>query len=337
MAFLATRLPLGTGSWGGEDAEFEPRRFAADLATVPFLADTWKQSPSVSPAVAAFGSLHRWLHQQTAVYVLRRLNTEMCPAKGPVAVGAGVLSLVAVRLPGSPLGGGPDGWCRAPRTACRAVSSGAFAASGGVSCLFRRGQEAWGSFCAGPRRPSWAVRGLAAPAVAWLWCSTGLPFPALPLNSPTHRTRSQPRQHRQRASRSLPQKNKHPETPADPLPPLPVPCRESSVVPVAPAGSDRACRDGPQHRTASAACPRVLEGAGRCGLRRGYLALQRRCSLRPLPDLRSNCRSVAVGWQGRSGVLRNAVGFAAKPSSECPTTRLQGETKHCGVRENLAR
>src|ERR1035437_14332 len=105
MAFLATRLPLGTGSWGGEDAEFEPRRFAADLATVPFLADTWKQSPSVSPAVAAFGSLHRWLHQQTAVYVLRRLNTEMCPAKGPVAVGAGVLSLVAVRLPGSPLGG----------------------------------------------------------------------------------------------------------------------------------------------------------------------------------------------------------------------------------------
>ena len=84
-------------------------------------------------------------------------------------------------------------------------------------------------------------------------------------------------------------------------------------------------------------CPRVLEcAAGRCGFRRGYLALPRRCALRPQPDLGSNCRSFVGGWQCRSGVLRNAVGFAAKPIFRVPTTRLQGETKHCGVRDDLS-
>src|ERR1017187_513813 len=122
--------------------------------------------------------------------------------------------------PRQPSWRGPDGWCRAARTACRAGSSGAFAASGGVSCLFRRGQEAWGSFCAGPRRPSWAVRGLAAPAVAWLWCSTGLPFPALPLNSPAHRSRTSPGNTGNEPPAASPRKESTLETPADPLPPL---------------------------------------------------------------------------------------------------------------------
>src|ERR1039458_3572255 len=105
MAFLATRLPLGTGSWGGEDAEFEPRRFAADLATVPFLADNLEPEPVCVAYWRRIWVAASAAPQQTATCVLRRLNTEICPAKGPVAVGAGVLSLVAVRLPGSPLGG----------------------------------------------------------------------------------------------------------------------------------------------------------------------------------------------------------------------------------------
>jgi hypothetical protein len=48
------------------------------------------------------------------------------------------------------------------------------------------------------------------PPAAWLWSSTGLPFPALPLNLPAHRNSSQPRQHRQQPLRSLLQKEKHP-------------------------------------------------------------------------------------------------------------------------------
>ena len=47
-------------------------------------------------------------------------------------------------------------------TAAVLLVSGAGVLGVGVSYLFRRGQEAWGSFCAGPRRPSWAVHGLAA-------------------------------------------------------------------------------------------------------------------------------------------------------------------------------
>src|ERR1035437_2496762 len=125
-------LPLGTEIWGGEDAEFEPRCLRRTWRLSRFWPTTWKRSPSVSPAVAAFGSLNRRLRQQTATCVLRRLNTEICPAKGPVAVDAGALSLIAFRRPRQPSWRGPDGWCRAPRTACRAVSPGAFAASGGV-------------------------------------------------------------------------------------------------------------------------------------------------------------------------------------------------------------
>src|ERR1039458_6624014 len=96
MAFLATRLPLGTGSWGGEDAEFEPRRFAADLATVPFLADNLEPEPVCVAYWRRIWVVASAAPQQTATCVLRRLNTEICPAKGPVAVGAGV-SLLGCR------------------------------------------------------------------------------------------------------------------------------------------------------------------------------------------------------------------------------------------------
>ena len=69
--------------------------------------------------------------------------------------------------------------------------------------------------------PSCALRGLAA-CVAWLWSSTGPPFPTLPLNSPAHRSSSQPQQHRQQPLRSLSPKRKAPlEAPAKRLPPLP--------------------------------------------------------------------------------------------------------------------
>src|ERR1017187_2713982 len=69
--------------------------------------------------------------------------------------------------------------------------------------------------------------------VAWLRRDGAhqLLFPTLPLNSPTHRSRRQPRQHRQQTLRSLLQKEKHPGNPVQtPLAPLPVPCRESRLV-----------------------------------------------------------------------------------------------------------
>src|ERR1039458_4545935 len=58
-------------------------------------------------------------------------------------------------------------------------------------------------------------------------------FPALPLQVWSTQEQDQPRQHRHRASRSLPRKESTVETPADPLPPLPVPRRELPVVLVA--------------------------------------------------------------------------------------------------------
>jgi hypothetical protein len=78
-------LPLGTGIWGGEDAEFEPRRLRRTWRLSRFWPITWNQSQSVAPTGAGFGSLHRRLRQQT---VLRRLNTKHPPGKGPFAVRA---------------------------------------------------------------------------------------------------------------------------------------------------------------------------------------------------------------------------------------------------------
>src|ERR1035437_4389575 len=43
-------LPLGTGIWGGEDAEFEPRRLRRTWRLSRFWPTTWNQSQSVSPS-----------------------------------------------------------------------------------------------------------------------------------------------------------------------------------------------------------------------------------------------------------------------------------------------
>src|ERR1039458_377436 len=193
MAFLATRLPLGTGSWGGEDAEFEPRRFAADLATVPFLADNLEPEPVCVAYWRRIWVAASAAPQQTATCVLRRLNTEICPAKGPVAVGAGVLSLVAVRLPGSPLRGGlMAGAVRHVPPAAqfsRALSPPAAESPTSPGAARRPGEGS---------APGLAVllgRARLAAPVAWSWLAVvchRLLFPALPLNSPAHRSRSQP-------------------------------------------------------------------------------------------------------------------------------------------------
>src|ERR1035441_9236200 len=169
MAFLATRFTPRHRNLGRRRRRVRAKAFAPDLATVPFLADNLEPEPVCVAYWRRIWVAASAAPQQTAPCVRRRLNTEICPAKGPVAVGAGVLSLVAVRLPRQPSWRGPDGWCRAPRTACRAVSSGAFAASGGVSYFFRRCQQAGGSFCAGTRRP--------APCAGWLpaWPGCGPP------------------------------------------------------------------------------------------------------------------------------------------------------------------
>src|ERR1039457_1217210 len=57
-------LPLGTGIWGGEDAEFEPRRLRRTWRLSRFWPITWNQSQSVSPTGAGFGSLHRRLRNR---------------------------------------------------------------------------------------------------------------------------------------------------------------------------------------------------------------------------------------------------------------------------------
>src|ERR1039458_7481753 len=206
---------------------------------------------------------------------------------------AGAPSLVAVRLPGSPLGGVLMAGAVRHVPPAAQVSSGAFAASGGVSCLFRRGPGGQRSFCAEPRLLSCAVRGW-LPPVAWLWRGCCAPprccFP---------RTRSilrhtgagaATRQHRQQAPAASPTKKSFPGKRAkDPLPPLPVPRRESPVVVVAVPP------------------------------RRPRLAGTDASTAPPLPP--TPC----------------PVGFVQNPSSERPPTRLQSETKHYGVRQDLAR
>ena len=134
-----------------------------------------------------------------------------------VATGAGALSVVAVRRPRQPRW--RWSWCPVPG---RSVSAGSPASS-------RAASLAGGSFCAGLRRPG-PVRELAA-AVAWLWSSTGLLFPALPLNSPTHGSSSRPATPATTLPQPPPQKKSTLEAPANLLPPLPR--RESRVVLVA--------------------------------------------------------------------------------------------------------
>jgi hypothetical protein len=219
------------------------------LATVPFLADNLEPEPVCVAYWRRIWVVASAAPQQTATCVLRRLNTEICPAKGPVAVGAGVSLLGCRPSPRQPSWRGPDGWCRAPRTACRAVSPGAFAASGGVSYFFRRCQQAGGSFCAGPRRPG-PVRQLAASPVAWLlarmWWSSGPLFPAPPLDSPALRAGASPGNTGNNPSAASSRKKSTLETPYRPVAAVAAPRRESRVVLVSSAAR-RPCQ---QARTA---------------------------------------------------------------------------------------
>src|ERR1039458_2439254 len=96
------------------------------------------------------------------------------------------------------------------------VSASGMLGASGVSYFFRRCQEAGGSFCAGPRRPSGPCaggcpRGL---AVAFQPCCC---FKALPLNSPALRAGASRQQHWQQPSAALLQKEKHPGSPGKPV------------------------------------------------------------------------------------------------------------------------
>ena len=119
-----------------------------------------------------------------------------CPPSPPAAMAAVVL----VPVPGSPAFAGCfRRWRR------------------DLQLLSARPEGPGGVFCAGPRRPSGPCAGGGPRGLAMAWPSfTGLLFPALPLNSPAHGGRAA-RQHRQRASRSLPQKRKHPGNPGRPV------------------------------------------------------------------------------------------------------------------------
>src|ERR1017187_5117212 len=125
--------------------------------------------------------------------------------------------------------------------------AGAFAGGVGVSCFFRRGQQDLAAplgFAVvdrrGGRRPP-----------PWPGCGVTVVLQQAAISRASARfsstqSRSQPRQHRQQAPTASPRKESTLETPADPLPPLPVPRRESPVV-VVTVLSGRPCR---QARTA---------------------------------------------------------------------------------------
>ena len=112
----------------------------------------------------------------------------------------------------------------------RARSPGAFA-GGGVSCFFRRGQQdvaALLGFAVVDRGGS--RRLLPWPGPGWLWWSTGLLFPALPLNSPTYGSSSRPATPAT-SSCDLPQKGKHPGNPVQTR------CRRCRAAPGGAGGS----------------------------------------------------------------------------------------------------
>src|ERR1017187_9450640 len=125
-----------------------------------------------------------------------------------VAAGAGALSVVAVRLPGSPLGGVlMAGAVRhvPPAAQFRRALSPPVAGSPTCSGAARRPGEV--------SAPGLAVllgRARLAAPVAWLWRSTGLLFPTPPLNSPAHRSRgSRPATPGNKLPQPLPERKAH--------------------------------------------------------------------------------------------------------------------------------
>src|ERR1017187_620830 len=111
----------------------------------------------------------------------------------------------------------------------------------------------------------WAGRGW-LPRVAWR-STTTCSFSSTPRQEPA------PSNTRQQPSAASPRKESTLETPYRLVATVAAPRRDSRVVPAATAAGRRACRDERQPAPPLPPAPRVLEGAGRCGLRRGYLAL----------------------------------------------------------------
>src|ERR1035441_2587685 len=207
-------LPLGTGIWGGEDAEFEPRRLRRTWRLSRFWPTTWNQSQSVSPsgyliwlAASAAPSTdcppaaqHETPSRQGSLCCRCRCSLRGCRPSRLAAVGAVVLVPVpctTYRLPRS-----FAGCFRRWRRGLLLVP----VLPGGRGKFLRR---AWPSF--------WAVRQLAAPAVAWLWWST--PAAARPPVQFASTRGQQPAARQQLAtrSRSLLQKEKRPGSPGKPV------------------------------------------------------------------------------------------------------------------------
>src|ERR1017187_191458 len=96
MAFLATRFTPRHRNLGRRRRRVRAEAFAPDLATVPFLADNLEPEPVCVAYWRRIWVAAPAAPQQTATCVLRRLNTETFPARGRVAEGPGVSSLVVV-------------------------------------------------------------------------------------------------------------------------------------------------------------------------------------------------------------------------------------------------
>ena len=123
--------------------------------------------------------------------------------------------MVAVRLPGSPLGGVlMAGAVRHVPPAAqfrRALSPPAAGSPTSSGAAWRPGEVS---------APGLAVllgRAQVAAPVAWLLCSTALLFPALPPNFAAHRSRNSRPATPATNSRSLPHKEKHPGSPGRPV------------------------------------------------------------------------------------------------------------------------
>src|ERR1017187_1374049 len=296
MAFLATRFTPRHRNLGRRRRRVRAEAFAPDLATVPFLADNLEPEPVCVAYWRRIWVAASAAPQQTATCVLRRLNTEICPAKGPVAVGAGALSVIAVRLPGSPLGGvlmagavrhvPPAAQFRRALSPLAARSPACSGAAGRPEKLLRRASP---SFL---RRARVAATG--GLAVARLLCSTALLFPAHPLNSPPHRSRSRHPATPATSSRSLSHKEKLPwQTGQRPV---------AAVARAAP-GVAGGCRGGPSEEampagTDSSAAPLPLSPIPVSGrLRAKSIRLQsetKHCGVRTKPPARRTLR-VSVG------------------------------------------
>jgi hypothetical protein len=87
MALLATWFTPRHRNLGRRRRRVRAEAFAADLATVPLLAGNLEPEPVCVAHWRRIWVAASAAPQQTATCVLQRINTDMCPAKGPVAVG----------------------------------------------------------------------------------------------------------------------------------------------------------------------------------------------------------------------------------------------------------